>query len=530
MLAPIRRRRRPSGFVQPTRLTVVRTTRCLIRRAGPKSLHPARLAFVVGSALLLVACGVVQPKLATDPNALTPPTATKPWAPEEATRIPGGKATLDAFSGRSAPSPALIQPGQVYDLPKLIDLAQQTNPETRATWQGTRAAAARLGIAEGAYLPTLSAIGMASYAHLPDYDMTGPFLVGTGVLEPLLRLDWLLLDFGRRTADVDSAAQTLLAANLQFNRKQQSVIFAVQKSYFAFDASRARVAARETALKAAVAVEQATGIRSRAGLASVTDTLLARQVVLQQQFDIDSARRDVHAAEAQLAQAIGISPASLPEVASFSSLPLPQGLPGSVDSLLQQAVSTRPDLAAKFAEVRAREADLERASADYLPKLSANGFLGRAYRELDSINLGPNGTTFYPKKTTAGIGVQLSWELFEGFIRDNRVREAKARRDQARADLDALQLASQAEVWTAYADFQSALSQHQFAVALVATTKSGYDSALTGYGSGITSFVDLLAAERDYARALAVEVDTRAAILDSAAALAFAVGTSASNE
>jgi outer membrane protein TolC len=90
-----------------------------------------------------------------------------------------------------------------------------------------------------------------------------------------------------------------------------------------------------------------------------------------------------------------------------------------------------------------------------------------------------------------------------------------------------LQLASQAEVWTAYADFQSALSQHQFAVALVATTKSGYDSALTGYGSGITNFVDLLAAERDYARSLAVEVDTRAAILDSAAALAFAVGTTA---
>ena len=107
------------------------------------------------------------------------------------------------------------------------------------------------------------------------------------------------------------------------------------------------------------------------------------------------------------------------------------------------------------------------------------------------------------------------------------MREAKARRDQARADLEALQLASQAEVWTAYADFQSSLSQHQFAVALVATTKSGYDSALTGYGSGVTNFVDLLAAERDYARALAVEVDTRAAILDSAAGLAFAIGTTA---
>jgi outer membrane protein len=332
-----------------------------------------------------------------------------------------------------------------------------------------------------------------------------------------------LLDFGRRSADVDRAAQTLLAANLQFNRVQQNVIFAVQKAYFTFDSSRARVGARETALKAAAAVEQATGIRFRSGLASVTDTLLARQAVLQQQFDLASARRDMHAAEAQLAKAIGISPASLPQIASLSSLPLPKGLPASVDALLQQAMATRPDVAGKFAEVRAREAELERARADYLPKLSASGTLGKVYREFESV--APGSRALYAQPQTWSVGVQLTWELFDGFIRDNRVREAKARRDQARAELASLQLASQAEVWTAYADFQSALAQHQFATALVATTKSSYDSALTGYGTGITNFIDLLAAERDYASALAVEVDTRAAILDSAAALSFAAGT-----
>jgi len=500
----------------------------LARRRGDSTSTKSLNRLAPGWVCLLAACGALQPQLATDPNALTPPTASKSWAPEEAARIPGGKATLDAFAARSAPTPAAIEPDRVYDLPHLIDLAQRTNPETRAAWQATRATAARLGIAESAYLPTLGAIAMASYGYLADYDKMGPFVVRTGVLEPLLRLDWLLLDFGRRAADVDSAAQTLLAANLQFNRKQQSVIFAVQKGYFALDSSRARATARETALKAANAVQQATDIRSRSGLASVTDTLLARQVVLQQQFDIASAQRDVHAAEAQLAQAVGISPVSLPRVASLSSLPLPEGLPASVDSLLQQAVSTRPDLAAKFAEVKAREAELERARADYLPKLSANGTLGRVIRELDSLNLGPSGATFYAHPRTWSVGLQLSWELFDGFIRDNRVREAKARRDQARADLDARQLASQAEVWTAYADFQSALSQHQFATALAATTKSGYDSALTGYGSGVTNFVDLLAAERDYARALASEVDTSAAILDSAAALAFSAGTTGS--
>jgi outer membrane protein TolC len=91
-----------------------------------------------------------------------------------------------------------------------------------------------------------------------------------------------------------------------------------------------------------------------------------------------------------------------------------------------------------------------------------------------------------------------------------------------------LQLASEAEVWTAYADFKASLSQHQLATALVATTRSGYDSALTGYRSGATNVIDLLAAERDYASALATEVDTRSGILGSAAALAYAAGTSGS--
>ena len=144
-------------------------------------------ALMAGLALSLAACAAI------DPYAAAPPTAAKPWAPEELARIPGGKATLDAFSTQSDQSQASIQRGRVYDLPHLIDLAQQTNPETRAAWQAARDAAARLGIAEGAYLPTLAAIGLASYGHLPDYDEQGPFVVNTGVLEPSLRLDWLLL-------------------------------------------------------------------------------------------------------------------------------------------------------------------------------------------------------------------------------------------------------------------------------------------------------------------------------------------------
>jgi outer membrane protein len=116
--------------------------------------------------------------------------------------------------------------------------------------------------------------------------------------------------------------------------------------------------------------------------------------------------------------------------------------------------------------------------------------------------------------------------LFDGFIRENRVREARANRDRAVAEFNALELASQAQVWKAYAEFKESLSQYPLAKALVATTKSAYEGALTGYRSGATNIIELLAAERDYARALAIEVDTRSAILASAAALAYAAGTS----
>jgi outer membrane protein len=458
------------------------------------------------------------------PISLAPASASGTWSWEEAAAIPGGRTTLNSFAAR-APSPSpLIERTREYDLAALIDLAQRSNPNTRADWEAARAAAAKVGIAEGAYWPKINAVGSASFAKLPDYDSTGPFLVRTGVASPLMRLDWLLVDFGRRDADANVAAQAVLAANLQFTREQQTVTLAVQKAYFAFEASRARVRAREVALKAAQAVEAATDIRVKSELASITDQLLAHQGVLQQKLDIAAARRDAEVAQAQLAEAIGISPASLPKVASISTLPLPSTLPRAVDALLQQALANRPDLAAKFAQIRVSEAQLDRVRADYLPTISTNGMLGRVYRQLDV--LAPNANSFYSQRDTWGMGLELKWELFDGFIRENRVREARANRDRAVAEFNALELASQAQVWKAYAEFKESLSQYPLAKALVATTKSAYEGALTGYRSGATNIIELLAAERDYARALAIEVDTRSAILASAAALAYAAGTS----
>src|SRR5215471_3971162 len=259
---------------------------------------------------------------------------------------------------------------------------------------------------------------MASYAHLPDYDKMGPFLVGTGVLEPSLRLDWLLLDFGRRSADLDSAAQTL----------------SCRESPVQPQAAKRGIGGPEIVLRFRCQPRPGRGSRdgtegcNRSGTGHWHPqrhrTRLGDRYPPRAPGRIATAirhrQRTPRRARRRSAACAGDRDLScFPAGGCVTLVPaLPAGLPASVDSMPQQAVSTRPDLSAKFAHVRACEAELERARADYLPKLSANGTLGRVYRELDSIDLGPNGTTFYPKKTTAGIGLQLSWELFDGFIRE----------------------------------------------------------------------------------------------------------------
>ncbi|HGS4463486.1 TPA: hypothetical protein ACMDOB_003373, partial [Vibrio metschnikovii] len=50
-----------------------------------------------------------------------------------------------------------IDSEQRYGLPELIDLAQRTNPETRAAWQRARQAAIAVGMVESTYLPFIAA-------------------------------------------------------------------------------------------------------------------------------------------------------------------------------------------------------------------------------------------------------------------------------------------------------------------------------------------------------------------------------------
>ena len=189
-----------------------------MRRAGDRGgAHRAAAAVAVATGLLFV-----RPVLAQ-----APPSPDRPWS------IPESAIERAAQLGdQTAPVPK-----KQYGLAELIDLAERTNPQTRAAWETARAAAAAEGLVESQFLPQLSFEALGGYEHTPlpapkDLVPKGFFESNTQEFIPSLALKWLLFDFGRRSASMQGARADSFVANVAFTGTHQSVIFSVSQAYF----------------------------------------------------------------------------------------------------------------------------------------------------------------------------------------------------------------------------------------------------------------------------------------------------------
>src|SRR5690606_40096209 len=106
-----------------------------------------------------------------------------------------------------------------------IDIAQRENPETRLAWNSARQTALAVGVVEATFLPMLSANVIAGWqkTHTPVPLLPGNRSIDTelhGVV-PALALEWLIFDFGQRSAITDGARHMSYAANVLFNGAHQ---------------------------------------------------------------------------------------------------------------------------------------------------------------------------------------------------------------------------------------------------------------------------------------------------------------------
>jgi outer membrane protein len=414
---------------------------------------------------------------------------------------------------------------RVWGLAELAATALEANPATRESWQRARAAAAREQKALAAYGPNIGIEAGGDY-----FEVAGlAFGYGSNAppdrefrFTPQVYASWLLLDFGRRDADTDRARAELASANMSHDRTIQRVVVEVQRAYFKLESALGLRTAAEQDVVAARSVLKATEAKLKLGLATRPDTLIARQAFAQTLYKLEKRRADVFVAEGELRTRTGVPATVAIPIDMAAESDLPPMLTMGIDGIIDQALASRPDLASAVLDLRAREAEVRRAQAEYLPEVVTRGTAGYGLLnyEVTGFDIQGNGWGFDGQIFLGG-----KWLLYDNGARDAALFEAGANRAASAARLAQSRLNAADEVWRAYYTLQSDRAQYDAAKALLVSAIDTFDAVKRAYELGLSTLPELLESEHDLFQARSLRIETRSDLLCSSANLIYASGS-----
>lgn len=442
-----------------------------------------------------------------------PSTASQTWSPP-------ASETAAQRAATGGPRTALDASHQ-YTLPELVDLAEQHNPSTAAAWQAAKARAAQLTIARSDLLPTLTAVAMAETVR-QGILFNSTFVRQTiGDYEPMLRVSYLVFDFGERAGRIEAARDQLLAADFAFNTVHLDVLFDTERRYYRLLNAIGQRDAAGVNLKNAQTVAAAVNARLDVGLATLPDALEARAAAAQADYDLQAAIGQVDIARGDLLDVLGASPLSPIHVQPLDQLHLPDKLDEDVSAAVERSLAQRPEIGQQVAAKQAAQAAIKEAHSAFLPSLNFNGFGGevRAYGQQDQLP-----STYAGPLEVWDARLELRWDVFDGSRRIGQLEQAHAEERRAQAEIDHTRDVVEDQVWTAFVKLRTAFHQREAAAALLDAARTSYQAAIKSYQYGVRNTVDVVSAQRELAEALRADVLARTDLLTQLANFAYRTG------
>lgn len=435
--------------------------------------------------------------------------------------------------GRETPHEGRVtlDPAHPYTLAELIELAEHHNPSTRVIWERAKQRARELGLAKSSYYPQLEGLAVSG-----DQRFINPFpkplaprgytVVEVPFVEPEVTLQYLIFDFGKRGATVDSARAQKLAAGADFIQTNQALAFRVASAYYLLLTAQERLQATRETLRTAQTTQDAAESRLSNGLATLPDVLNARAETSQAVFDMESADGDEKIARVTLTEAVGAEPSPNITIDGENSAPLPDLLTMSIEALIDRAMTDRPDLMAQTLRIRAAGGGVRAARAEYKPQILLSGSIAQT-SVWPTADFGQFGPASLPTWTVT-LGIQ--WRIFDGGARKNELLIAQSKQREAEDQFTAQQDQATREVWTAYIAFRTALRKHEAAVALLKSANESYSASLDAYKYGVKNLIDVVTAEKQLALARLSSVSARSELFLEAVNLEFATGNLLRNQ
>jgi outer membrane protein len=440
-------------------------------------------------------------------------------------------------------------PGPVLSLQEAIDLARRNNPAHQQTKSLEDRASAQVRSAYGALLPSLRSSFNGSYREgRPEivagqaFGSTSDLLSSSSSLDLFAQYSFSSLNAPRVQRANRAAAQADVANS---DALLQSTIVGL---YLNVLQSKARAVLQDTLLANTQAQLELARARAAAGAATTLDVRRAEVAVGQQQVQVLTERNNVEINLLRLFQQVGVpQPENVQLVTNF-----PVEEPKlELNALLGMARAQNPALEASRARERASNVAMSQARSLYTPTLSLStslagntthatnfgnlvndriaqgqeayasclaqdslfskiGFPSNAAncdrqlytpQEISRDRAANDKWPFGMTRNPLGFTIGLSFPIFDGFQREQRVQNAAADRNDARYAVRARELQLTADV-TAYhktllTAYQTVRLQEQNAQ----TARQALDLAQERFRVGAATFVDVTQARADFERA-----------------------------
>ena len=317
---------------------------------------------------------------------------------------------------------ALATPAAVADtLPDAIGRAVANLPEVRAARANLRASEEGMAQARGAWYPTLDAsLGQGrETSDNPSTRVLGSDQTLTRT-EAELNLSQLIYDGGAASGQVRRFQARALVAGDQLAQTAELAGLHAAEAYL--DVMRLRTLidlAAENEKRHAETLRQVSRLAD-AGQGRRADAQQAEARLALSQASLTQLRNQLAQAEASFLHLTGRPPSTMADVSSYRA-----ALPATLPVALAQALATHPTVRAAQNELQAAQADLESVrSRRASPRLALE--LGTsANHDLDGVR-----GHFADRYAM----LRLRYNLLRGGIDDARVREARARVDEAIAN------------------------------------------------------------------------------------------------
>jgi len=248
--------------------------------------------------------------------------------------------------------------------------------------------------------------------------------------------EMLLYDFGRSQLSIDIAKETVLATRAALIDAENTALFNAVNAFQGVRRSVVFVELRENNVRLLIEQLRATRDRFEVGEVTRTDVSLSEASLAAARSSLAAERGGLARAKEQYRTIVGDYPGTLAPAPAMPSIPATEGE--------ARAIARQENPIAKQVQhqVKAAELGVQIASRAMRPTLNAKGRLPLSDNESESAN----------------IGLELSGLIYQGGAISSQLRQAQARRDQARSQLYTAVLQVDQQVGNAYANLAVAIA------------------------------------------------------------------------